>query len=96
VSLVGTTRDPDGRRVELTRERWEHIVRAGGHPELWPYRTKILDAVRAPDRRVRGREENEEWFFLAGVGPSKWLQVVVVYEDQAGRIITAFPRRAEP
>ena len=35
MTVLGSTEDPDGRRVELTLERWEHIVDARiGHPEL--------------------------------------------------------------
>jgi hypothetical protein len=96
VTVVGATRDPDGRRVVLTQERWEHIIEPDGHPELSPYQNEIVEAVRAPDRRLEGWEPNEEWFYLGHVGPSRWLKAVVIYEGVEGRIITAFPRRAFP
>jgi hypothetical protein len=82
--------------VELTQERWEHIVDPRRHPELEPYRAQVLQALRAPDRRLPGRREGEEWFYLAGVGPSRWLKVVVAYEGGRGRVITAFARRSIP
>lgn len=88
------TRDQDGRFVELTSERWAHIV--SGHPELTPFHDDVLRAVRAPDRRLAGRAVNEEWLYLGGAGPSRWLKVVVAYDGAVGRIITAFARRRLP
>lgn len=38
---------------------------------------------------------NELWYFLRGVGASRWLQVVVAYEGDHGWIVTAFGRRQE-
>jgi hypothetical protein len=94
VTPIAATRDPDGRRLELTRERWEHTL--DRHPDVEPYQAEILEAVRAPDRRLAGRRKNQEWFYLAGAGPSRWLKVVVAYEGEEGRIITAFARRSMP
>jgi hypothetical protein len=94
---LGETRDPNGRPVKLDQERWNHIIDAtSGHREIAPLRAEVLRAVQAPDRRLPGREPNEEWFYLGNVGPTRWIKVVVLYEDGYGRIITAFPRRAFP
>ena len=83
--------------MTLDRERWEHIIDpVDGHPEIASLLAEVLQAVRAPDRRQPGREPNEEWFYLANVGPSRWIKAVVLYEQGRGRIITAFPRRAFP
>jgi hypothetical protein len=91
------TLDPDGRSVFLSASRWEHIVdRGSGHPEMTGLETEILAAVRAPDRRRPGHEPNERWFYRAGVGPSQWIKVVVIYEEECGSIVTAFPRRSYP
>jgi hypothetical protein len=88
------TLDPDGRRVELTHERWRHIV--AGHPELAPHIANVTRAVQEPDRRMSGQRDGEEWFYLEGAGPSRWLKVVVHYEGGLGRIVTAFGRRSMP
>ena len=96
VSLVEAVEDPDGRRVELTEERWEHVLEPDRHPELEPYQAEVLQAVSTPDHRESGRRANEEWFFRRGVGPSRWLQVVVAYERERGWIVTAFARRTGP
>ncbi len=92
--MLAATLDPDGRRVELSEERWRHIIER--HPRLAPYIRSIMAAVREPDRRVAGRDANEEWFLLSDAGPSQWLQVVVHYEGGDGWIVTAFARRMPP
>jgi hypothetical protein len=91
------TLDPNGRTVVLSSSRWEHIIdRGAGHPEMTGLQAEVLEAVRAPDRRQLGHEPNENWFYRAGVGPSQWIKVVVIYEAGRGSIITAFPRRTYP
>jgi hypothetical protein len=88
-------RDHRGRDVVLAAERWQHIV--DGHPELELHRADVLRAVEAPTETTSGREPDEEWFYLADAGPSRWLKVVVTFESAtSGRIITAFPRRRKP
>jgi hypothetical protein len=94
VTILAEVLDPDGRRVELTNEGWQHVI--DGHPELAPLQADVMRGVHAPSRRLGGRDPAEEWFYLAGVGPSRWIKMVVVFEGDTGRIITAFPRRAFP
>ena len=92
--MVSTTIDPDGRRVFLTEERWEHIRR--GHATLAPKLREVMAAVREPSLSMRGRSESEMWFFAEAAGRFRWLQVVVHYEGGEGWIVTAFPREAVP
>jgi hypothetical protein len=95
MSEARTMRDPRGRSVSLDAERWEHII--DGHPELRDLQADIARAVESPGEIVAGRAQNEEWFYLAGAGPSRWLKVVVVFDPAGrGRIITAFGRRRKP
>jgi hypothetical protein len=90
-----SSRDPRGREIVLTGERWEHIT--AGHPELEAHQEEVLRAVEAPTQTAPGRAPDEEWFYLADAGPSRWLKVVVVFDSaSSGRIITAFPRRRKP
>ena len=88
--MIATTLDPDGRRVVLSENAWQHIK--SEHPNLARKLRQIIAAVREPDRRLRGRHPNEEWFFAAGVRPGLWLQVVVHYEGGEGWIVTAYTR----
>lgn len=97
MTVLAEAADPDGRRVVLTDERWRHIVdEEDGHPELGDHQAEVIRAVNAPDERRPGRKSNEQWFFLRNAGPSRWLQVVVAYEDGRGWIVTAFARRKDP
>ena len=96
MTLLAAVLDPDGRRVELTQERWEHITHADSHPQLADHLTDILDAVRGPSKWMAGPDEGEVWFYLEGRGPSRWLKVVVIFESGRGFIVTAFPRRSLP
>ncbi len=91
-----SVRDRRGREVILAEERWSHIRER--HPELdeeWVLaglRRELVEPYEIhywPDR-------NEEWHYLKKVGPSRWLKVVVVWDDpEHGRIITMFPRRSK-
>jgi hypothetical protein len=99
--FVGTVDRPEkisdrrGREVLLSPNRWRHVVSA--HPEIAVYKPDLRRAVESPTSVVAGREPDEEWLYLEGAGPSRWLKVVVVFdsEDQ-GRIITSFARRRKP
>jgi hypothetical protein len=91
---VWETSDPDGRRVVLSAERWLHIL--DDHEELADELHAILRGLGAPARRRLGRWPDEEWFYLTGLGPSRYVKVVVHYVRGEGRVITAFPRRAFP
>jgi hypothetical protein len=95
--IVGGQEHPrsERTRVELSAERWAHIV--DGHPELETHEADVLRAVEAPTSTRPGRAPDERWHYLAGAGPSTWLKVVVVFDSSGrGRIITAFPRRRKP
>jgi len=93
--LVPSVQDPNGREISLDAERWGHII--DGHPELGDIQEDVLRAVESPTEIMAGRTSDEEWFYLAGAGPSRWLKVVVVFNrPNSGRIITAFGRRRKP
>lgn len=78
----------------LDHAAWTHIL--SDHSDLELDAGDILRAVEAPSRHMPGRRQGEEWFYAQGVGPSRWLKVVVHYEQGGGRIVTAFARRALP
>lgn len=83
------------REILFSPERWRHII--SGHPEIEAYEREVRRAVEAPSAVLAGREPDEEWLYLEGAGPSRWLKVVVVFDSAgSGRIITAFARRRKP
>lgn len=49
------------------------------------HREDVVRAIEAPTETTTGRGPDEEWFYLADAGPSRWLKVVVVFETPAKR-----------
>jgi hypothetical protein len=90
------TIDPNGARVVLSDTLWrEKIVR--GHAEIAAYRTEVLQAVSAPDHvALDPNFERRTRYYVRGVGPSRWLLVVVSYEQTPARIVSAFANRKDP
>ncbi len=90
------TNDPDGARVVLKDEVWrEKIVR--DHPEIADHRTEVLRAVSAPNHVAADPIfERRKRYYARGVGPSRWLLVVVSYEQTPARIVSAFANRKDP
>ncbi len=90
------TADPDGARVVLKDEVWrEKIVR--DHPEIAEHKVDVLRAVSAPDHVADDPSfEQRKRYYTRGVGPSRWLLVVVSYEQTPARIVSAFANRKDP
>jgi len=72
----------------LADDRAEALSPLSMHKGVYP----IDRSSYGPDALWPG----EEWLYLAGPGPARFLKVVVHYEHGEGRIVTAFPRRAFP
>jgi hypothetical protein len=92
--ILLTLTDPSGRLVVLDDRGWRHI--AGDHPERDVQQTAIVRAVEQPTFRLHGRRQGEEWFYLEGTGPSRFMKVVVRYRGNRGRVATAILRRSIP
>jgi hypothetical protein len=94
--LAGEARDPDGRRVVVPSTVWdEKVLRR--HPELRSHLADVLGAISAPDRvtpDVLFAERRRH--YLRNAGPSKWLLVVLSYEQDPARLVTAFAIRKDP
>jgi hypothetical protein len=90
------TIDPAGVRVVLDACVWkEKIVR--GHPEVASHKDDALRAVSKPDHvALDPSSEDRKRFYLRGAGPSRWLLVVVSYEQTPARIISVFANRKDP
>lgn len=90
------TRDPDGLRVVVPAALWqEKILR--DHPELAPHLADVLRAIAEPDRVLPDPVyERRRRYHLRGAGPSRWLLVVVSYEQEPARLISAFGNRKDP
>jgi hypothetical protein len=94
--LAGEARDPDGKRVVVSAVLWQEKV-LRDHPELGPHLAEVLRAISSPDHVARDPVfKNRRQHFLRNVGPSRWLLVVLSYEQEPVRLITAFPNRKDP
>lgn len=99
--LAGEARDSDGNRVVVPHALWhERVLR--DHPELGHHLVDVLRAISEPDQVVAdpaftGRRRH----YLRNAGPSRWLLVVLSYEQEPARLeparlITAFAHRKDP
>lgn len=67
------------------------------HPEVASYKDDALRAVAAPDHVAPDPgSEDRMRFYLRGAGPSRWLLVVVSYEQTPARMISVFANRKDP
>lgn len=95
-SLPAETTDPSGETVVLTASVWrEKIVR--DHPEIAGHLAAVLQAVSKPDHALPDPSfDARTRYYARGAGPSRWLLVVVSYEQLPARIVSAFANRKDP
>jgi hypothetical protein len=95
--VVGATRDRVGRVVLLEEDAVAHIEKR--HPEMYGRELAIATALEVGVRCRTHKDGREKWF-APELGPGKYLAVVVAYENNVGKVITAFadkngPRKAD-
>jgi hypothetical protein len=94
--IVGESIDPDGKPVVLLGRVW-HAKVLRHHPEMEGHADIVLRAVVAPDHtEADPAYENRRRYYRREEGPSRWLMVVVSYEQEPARIISAFGNRKGP
>ena len=86
--------DPAGRRVRLKLETLRHII--DNHPELEQHADDVMAAVARPDWRELDPRPGRERYYKRDVGPSRWLLVVVDFEGDPARVVTAYVNRRGP
>jgi hypothetical protein len=93
--LLAELSDPDGRSVVLLARIWEDKI-TKDHPELRAHLEHVLSTVTHPDHAEPDPRLRRRRYYRRRVGPSRWLLVVVSFEQQPGRIITAVATRKDP
>jgi hypothetical protein len=93
--LLAELSDPDGRSVVLLARIWEDKI-TKAHPELRAYLEHVLATVTQPDHAEPDPRARRRRYYRRRVGPSRWLLLVVSFEQQPGRIITAVATRKDP
>jgi hypothetical protein len=67
------------------------------HPELELHLADVLRAIAEPDLMLPDPAfEDRSRHYLRGAGPSRWLLVVVSYEQKPARVISVFGNRKDP
>ena len=94
--IVEEAASPDGIQVVLFERIWrDKILR--DHPEIAPFVEAVLNAISAPDHvETDPVRDDRTRYFVRDVGPSRWMVVVVSYEQAPARIISAFAHRKDP
>jgi len=95
VASAATVIDPEGREVVLLARIWEDKI-ARDHPELVDHLEAVIETVAKPDHIEADVLPDRRRFYRRNVGPSRWLMVVVSYEQQQARVTTALANRGDP
>jgi hypothetical protein len=94
--IAGEIHDLNGARVVVPAGLWRDKILLG-HPELAPHLADVLRAVAEPDHVLPDSVyERRKRHYLRNAGPSRWLLVLVSYEQEPARIISAFGNRKNP
>jgi hypothetical protein len=93
--LLAEITDPDNRAVALPARIWEGKI-THDHPELRGRLEQVVATVSAPDHVEPDPRADRRRYYRRDIGPSKWLMVVVSFEQKPGRIITALALRKDP
>lgn len=95
-AIIGETTYMEGMPVVLLESVWQQKV-LPEHIELASYMKEVLRAVRFPAHvEVDPVYPERRRCFARDVGPSRWLLVVVSYEQTPARVISAFGHRKDP
>ena len=78
----------------LDEEGWGHVV--ARHPEMAPYPAVVMATVASPDHREEDPRPPRERFWRHGMGPARWMFVVVDFADEPARVLTAYGRAEDP
>jgi len=94
--IAGEAKDPTGVRVVVPAGLWGDKI-LQDHPELALHLADVLRAVAEPDCVLPDPVyQRRKRHYLRGAGPSRWLLVVVSYEQEPARVISAFGNRKDP
>jgi hypothetical protein len=86
--------DPEGRTVILDADGWTHIP--AEHLEMSVHQAAVMATVAEPDYRRPDERPGGLQYFRRGVGPSRWLLVVIDFGQVPARVVTAFGNRRDP
>ncbi len=92
--MIAEKVDPEGRRVVLDDDGWEHILEE--HDEIEPHLEAVLLTVSEPLHMRVDPRPGRTRYWRRELGPSRWLMVVVDFGVEPARIVTAYGNRKDP
>jgi hypothetical protein len=94
-TVIASVKSPQGRTVELTRDKWAYIKR---HVEMRGELDLLLVAIRNPDFQAPDPRPGREryWLRVRPPFPFRWLRAVVQFEGDVDRVVTAFGQDNDP
>jgi len=96
VTVLAAVEDPDGRRVELTAERWEAHVLVE-HPEMAPYSGVVMATIAQPDDREHDPAPGRERYWRQDIGgPARWMFVVVDFDVEPAEVVNCLRKDRRP
>jgi hypothetical protein len=90
---VAEARNPEGRLVHITAERWNHVL--DEHAEMFGYLQDVVETIESPDHREPDHAAGRERYFRRG-GPQRWIRVITEFAGATDRLVTAFPQINDP
>ncbi len=79
----------------LDEAQWGYIL--FGHDEMIDHLEAIQATIAIPDyREPDPNNVGRERLFRRGVGPDRWMRVVVEFRGDHDWVLTAFPQRNDP
>ncbi len=94
MTILGERVDPDGRQVVLDRPGWAHVL--AEHGEMKTHRDAVLQTIREPEHRRPDARPGRERYWRRGSGPTRWLLVVIDFNEDPARVVTAYGNRKDP
>ena len=80
--------DKSGRRIHLSKERWNEHIRPL-HPGIREPE-ELIKVLESPDKVLESdRDESVRWYFLYSKQKKKYLKVSIKYLNGEGHVITA-------
>ena len=92
--VVARAETPTGGTIVLTASAWSHI--SAEHPEIAAHLAAVVKTAAEPEVVAPDPRSGRRRHYRSDAGPSRWLRVIVDFNETPARIVTAHAHRKEP
>ena len=92
--IIEAAETAEGQRIVLTASAWDHI--SFEHPEMADFGWAILETAGNPEVVSDDPRPGRRRHYRFQAGPSRWLRVIVDFNQEPAQIVTAHAHRKEP